>query len=334
MLEQIDEYEFIQRVHIPRSIQTPAGLNFPCVFCHEGKSAGKKKRAFILTNSKKYNYNTYFCQNCGKNIPFKSFLEYWDQSLYEEYRNKEKTIYLEKIKKSFQPIKKIENKKSVEDFKLKYFELKTSDGFIPANFHTKATQYCIRRKVPLDIFKGFYYNPSIKVKSGDKYFEYKNMLVMPFYHGDKIYGYQARSLKGKTFYTHSQEGQKIYNLYNVDSQKRVYIVEGIFDSFYLDNCIAMVAASISKHHLEMLKDPVFVYDNDCMVDTYNRMEKMIDKGYSVVFWPMDTSFKDINEAICSGLSKEEIKQIIDKNTHEGIQAKIRLKIYNSRKKRR
>ncbi len=48
--------------------------------------------------------------------------------------------------------------------------------------------------------------------------------------------------------------------------------------------------------------------------------KAIDDGWSVVIWPKEKKFKDINDLIMSELSTDEILEMINKNTMHGLKA--------------
>ena len=58
-------------------------------------------------------------------------------------------------------------------------------------------------------------------------------------------------------------------------------------------------------------------------DIVKQIEKSIDKGYNICLFPEDTKGKDINEMIQNGLTSDEIKSIIDKNTFSGLSAKLK-----------
>ncbi len=338
MLSKIDEFEFVQRIHLPKKTKHPIGYNFECPICDEGKSKGKKKRGFILSTSNKLDCTWYYCQNCGASFPFRTFLKDYDFSLYEEYLEKERKIFIEKIKEKNIPkssqIRPIKPAKNEEKSIIKYYHLNESDGFIPVANSLSATKYCLKRKIPIEAARRFYFNEKITVESDGKKFYYHDMLVMPFYNGDKIYGYQARCIKNKTFYTFSQEGYKIYNFFNVDKNSNVYIFESIIDSLFVPNSIAMVGSSIQMIYVNQLKNPIFVFDNDQVDDTYNRMLKKIKKGYDIVIWPDTFKYKDVNEAICDGVTKEENYDIIKNNIFKETQAKIRLSVLKSRKRKK
>jgi hypothetical protein len=48
--------------------------------------------------------------------------------------------------------------------------------------------------------------------------------------------------------------------------------------------------------------------------------KAIEDGWSVVVWSKDKKFKDINDLIMSGLSTDEILELINKTTFKGLKA--------------
>jgi len=54
------------------------------------------------------------------------------------------------------------------------------------------------------------------------------------------------------------------------------------------------------------------------------LHKLIMKGYSVCIWPDNIRAKDINEMVMSGMSSEEIVNVIDTNTYSGLQADFQL----------
>ncbi len=48
--------------------------------------------------------------------------------------------------------------------------------------------------------------------------------------------------------------------------------------------------------------------------------KSIDDGWAVVIWSKGKKFKDINDLIMSGLSTDEILEMINKTTMKGLRA--------------
>ena len=57
------------------------------------------------------------------------------------------------------------------------------------------------------------------------------------------------------------------------------------------------------------------------------MYSVIDKGYNIVVWPDDLKHKDINDMIISGLTSEQIADIIQENTFSSLAATAKLDFY-------
>ena len=54
------------------------------------------------------------------------------------------------------------------------------------------------------------------------------------------------------------------------------------------------------------------------------MYDVIEKDYNIVIWPSDIQLKDVNDMIMSGISKDEISEIISSNTHSKLSALTKL----------
>ena len=108
-----------------------------------------------------------------------------------------------------------------------------------------------------------------------------------------------------------KEGRIIFGEDRVDYSKRVYAVEGPFDSIFLDNGIALAGCELADA-TRLFSDCVIVYDNEPRnSEIASRIESAIDKGYTVCVWPPEISEKDINEMILVGKTPQEIRGIID-----------------------
>ena len=55
-----------------------------------------------------------------------------------------------------------------------------------------------------------------------------------------------------------------------------------------------------------------------------KLSKKIDEGFSVCIWQNFLKYKDINDMILSGMSKVEILNIINVNTFQDLNAKLKL----------
>jgi hypothetical protein len=152
-------------------------------------------------------------------------------------------------------------------------------------------------------------------------------LVIPFYDKTgKLVGFQGRAFGKETpkYITImlDETAPKLYGLDKVNFSEKVYVVEGPIDSMFIDNSIAMAGADATK--LPDNGDYVFVYDNEPRnPEIVKRMQKHIDNGDTIVIWSDNIGEKDINDMIIAGKSKSEIADIISKNTHKGLSARMR-----------
>lgn len=179
--------------------------------------------------------------------------------------------------------------------------------------------YCEKRKIPKNVYQHFYKGERDK-RNWDK------MMIMPLYRTSdmKVYGFVGRSITGKdfTFKKVSKTNPGVYNLFNIDNSKVVYILESIIDSLFVDNSIAMLTAELPDHILSQIANPIFVYDNDSGA-IHNALRRLRE-GYKVVLFPDHIVYKDINEIVVKkGYDEEEIKRMIVANTYEGISGIIR-----------
>jgi DNA primase len=139
-------------------------------------------------------------------------------------------------------------------------------------------------------FLKFYYNH-------EKEEIFNNSIVFPFYNRGygSYYGFQSRRLNNKIFHIELQDPNypKLYNIFNVDLTKEVYIFEGFFDSLSIDNSVSMNGSDVPTKYLKMIKKPIFVFDND---DTgFKKILKYARIGYSCFIYPENFGHKDFNE---------------------------------------
>jgi len=163
-------------------------------------------------------------------------------------------------------------------------------------------------------------------------------LVIPFFnsHGDVV-GAQGRvltmagevqareTLRYITLKAKKSIDSLWYGLWRVDPKKRVYVVEGPIDSYFLDNCVAMVGASsyksIPSHSIN--RELVFIMDNEprnAAVCNYNH--ELIKMGHKVCIWPENIEEKDLND-LAYKMSTRKIQKMIDTNAVEGLQAELK-----------
>jgi hypothetical protein len=198
-----------------------------------------------------------------------------------------------------------------------------------------AKKYILSRRLPEKFYSLIYYaeNFSEWVKIYDH--EYKGdsdpRIVIPFFDkSGNLIAAQGRAFNNtKLRYITikvDKDAQKIYGLDRVNLGKHVYVVEGPFDSMFLDNCLAMAGSDISD--LSFVNDKVIVYDNEPRnIEIIKKMERSVQNHVPICIWPSDLRFKDINDIILSGVKKEKIQSIIDENTFSGPTAILKLNMW-------
>jgi hypothetical protein len=154
-------------------------------------------------------------------------------------------------------------------------------------------------------------------------------IVIPLYGFDNnLIGVQGRALVSNSVkyitIMLDEEAPKIYGLESVNTKLPVYVVEGPFDSTFIDNCVALCGSDGDVRCLEG-SDIIFVYDNEPRNEQIvRRIGDTIDRGYKVVIWPTNIKEKDINDMILSG---HNVKSMIESNTYSGLEANLKFTVW-------
>ena len=289
--------------------------NFRCPICGDSTRNKNKARGYFYLVKNNTNFK---CHNCGASLSFNNFLKELDPTLHKQYT-------LEKFKEGHTgrgfviEAPKLEFKKPV--FKKALDLPKASE--VPA-----AKVYLEKRKL----------NPE-KFYFADKFKEWTNTqkvtfdtigrdesrIIIPMYDKDNnLIGFQGRSLVPNSVkyitVMLDEEAPKIYGLNEVNEQLPIYVVEGPFDSTFVNNSVALCG---SDGDVRCLKGSsiVFVYDNEPRNrEIVNRIDKCISRGESVVIWPSGIVEKDINDMILAG---HDVQSVIKLNTYSGLEAKVK-----------
>lgn len=157
-----------------------------------------------------------------------------------------------------------------------------------------------------------------------KFYNTKNSIVFPFLRNSEVYGFNSRNFDTKIFINCSLIRDRcIWNFFNVDLSKRVYIFEGIIDalSFFQiygeSNIIALNTCNIPLDTLKMIEKPVFCLDNDTTgLDSMLKYNSM-SKDFEFLIYP-DMIYKDFNDVL-----KNQYK--FDLRIEKGFKASIELR---------
>jgi len=249
-----------------------------------------------------------------------NFLKKIDPVLHKQY-------VMEKFKEGHTG-KNFSTPKPKLEFKKPVFKKKTKITLPKASTNEAAKEYLVKRK--LDPEK-FYYASAFKkwantlTKAFDSTQYDDARIVIPLYTKDgNLFGFQGRALgPSKVKYITimlNDDHPKVYGMDTVDTDKTVYVVEGPFDSCFIDNGIAMCGADISLDSLQ-IKDLVYVYDNEPRnKEICARIEKKVKGGEKVVIFPSRVKEKDINDMILAGY---DVNSMLKSNTYQSLTATIK-----------
>ena len=295
--------------------------NFRCPYCGDSQKHKSKARGYFFRVKADMVYK---CHNCGVGRTLSNFLKDQAPDLHDEY-------IMERYKKgttgkgSYVPKPK---------FKKPVFK-KTGDLESIAELNTKhpAVKYLSDRKIPEEIYGELFYTGRFYTWSNTQkpsFTEVTNdqpRIIIPFIdESGEWFGFQGRSLDKRDRLRYitimlDENKPKIYGLNRVDKNEKIYVVEGPFDSLFLDNSIAMAGSDVDSRSFGW-SNYIWVYDNEPRNrEIVNRIEHTIDRGDKVVIWPKDIYDKDINDMFNSG---HNVKSVVESNIYQGLQAKLQL----------
>ena len=288
--------------------------NFRCPICGDSQKHKNKARGYFYQVKVNTNYK---CHNCGASLSFNNFLKKLDPTLHKQYT-------MEKFKEGHTG-KNFVVEEPVFEFKKPVFKMKLD---LPrASEVPVAKEYLEKRKIdPTQ----FYFTNKFKQwvntqkKTFDSTVKDESRIIIPMYDTERnLIGFQGRSLGPNSVkyitVMLNEEAPKVYGMDRIDTEKSVYVVEGPFDSTFVNNSIALCG---SDGDLEYLKtyDLIYAYDNEPRnKEIVGRIERCIRDNKRVVIWPRSIIEKDINDMALAG---HDIMGILNTNTYSGLEAQI------------
>lgn len=289
--------------------------NCRCNLCGDSQKNKSKARGFFYSVRNNTNYK---CHNCGINISFNNYLKRVDPALHQEY-------CLEKFSNGHTG----KNFSAQEpEFNFKPPEFKINIDLPKASENERAKKYLEQRSINSS---NFYYAENFKAWVNTIIPTFKEIkfdeprIVIPLFYQNKLVGIQGRSLKNSSRAKYitikiSKDCPKIYGLDDINTQEKVYVLEGVFDAIFVKNSIAMCGADVTLKGLN-ISQPVYVYDNEPRnKEIHDRMSRQIQNGNEIVIWPSSITQKDVNNMILDGL---DVQSIIESNTYSGLIAQLK-----------
>lgn len=330
--------KFFEYVYQPRQNRYNGTYQGGCPICREGKSFGKKRRCFYITEK-----DIIFCHNCGwSSKPFK-----WIQ----EVSGKTRDEILDEAKEYTGAVDITPNDNENEFVKIvtpslphdsiNLFDPIQTNYYSSNNIVKECLKVIAERRLDTAVNKP----DALYVSLVDKV--HKNRLVIPFKNekGD-IEFYQTRSITQRDINTQPKyisriNAEKI--LFNIDKvsadYQSVYIFEGPLNAFFTKNSLAVAGitekgiSSFTKRQQEQIDSTLKWYrrvwvldsqwlDNASLIKT----RVLLENGEKVFIWPENFGkiFKDFND-ICIKCKRDEIRhEFIEKNTFEGLEGILKL----------
>ena len=299
----------------------PHLYNFRCPICGDSQKNKNKARGYFYQVKNNTNFK---CHNCGINISFNNFLKEVDQPTHKQYafeKFKEghtgKNFVTSTPEEVFQNIKEVKRKfkKKIKIDLPSAFDVLSSQSYLHGRAIFEGDFYYARR------FKEFV--NTIKPKFFDDLSFDDSRIIIPLVKDSELIGIQGRSL-GPSSVKYitvmlNDDAPKVYGFDEIDEKEPIYIVEGPFDSTFLDNSIAMVGADLDIGSFGW-SNYIWVFDNEPRNrEITDRISKTIDRGDKVVIWPSNIHEKDINDMVLCG---HQVKDVVKYNTYQGLEAKL------------
>ena len=294
--------------------------NFRCPYCGDSQKSRTKARGFVY---RKKNDLFYKCHNCGVGTTLGKLIEHLDSKSYKDY-------IMERYKSGVKTVNKEPEFKFDEPVFRSKDVCSTLNSLEELQDDHPARKIIDRRNLPISSYKDLFLCP--------EFYKFTNNLIpnkFPSLDGDhprllipfrdekgEVFAYQGRAFgdeKPKYLTIKLQERDKIFGLDKIDKRKEVLVVEGPLDSLFLDNCIAVAGADFPNLDCDF----TVVFDNEPRNrELLKQIEKTINHGHKICLWPEEMRYKDINDMILGGYTKEEIQKIIKQNTHQGVTATL------------
>lgn len=314
----------------------PDLYNFRCPFCLDSKKSKTKLRGYIYKLQKVEAY-AYRCHNCGISISFGHLLEFLDSGAYKQYVLEK---YCEGANKRT-PVEKptFANLKgnAAEYFRNHPKNLSISKVCnLPENHYARS--YIEHRGIPSKFWDEIFFTEKFRDfmnadfpdhgKRDDEIPNDDRIVLLYTDQSGYVTHVAGRALdknNGLRYITIkvSDVDRKIFGTHRLDLTQPAYVVEGQFDSLFLDNCVASGDSNLIGvvDCLPSCKEWTLIFDNEPRnKQIVHSLETAIDKGYKVVVYPQGLEEKDINDMVLAGI---DVKKLVSENTYKGAIAMLK-----------
>ena len=292
----------------------PDLYNFRCPICGDSKKNKSKTRGYLYAIKANVNFK---CHNCGASMSLNNFLKTLDPVIQKQYA-------FEKFKDGHTGRNFV-----VEEPEFKFETPKFSPKMdLPRASEISAAKLYLEKR-GLDPTK-FYYTNKFKAWVNTLVEKFDNIeydeprIIIPIIYENQLIGFQGRALGPNSvkYITIMLEDNapKVYGIDKINEKEPIYIVEGPFDSHFLENSVAMVGADLDIRPFGW-SNHIWVFDNEPRNrEIVNRISKSIDRGDKVVIWPNNIQQKDINDMY---LARHDVQKLVECNVYHKLEANLR-----------
>lgn len=334
------DLQFIMNISISLErfswVQRNRVATFRCPYCGDSKTNPFKTRGYFYKRKDQFLFS---CKNCGKGATVGSFIRTHFPSHYTQYK-------LETFRNSNgQPIKNNEvllcDIVEKENNALNTQPLQKAGLVFLSELPSThiAVDYVNSRKLPRKWHRYLCYTDNFSdfvikdcgITHYNKLPTDKRIIIPIRNESGEMIAFQGRALEKSSLryitIKFDEKYQKVFGLDLIDRDLPVIVTEGAIDSMFLPNAVAICGGDISESlsFLDKSKTVVVLDNEPRSRDTINRMNKAIELGYIVFFWPVSEQYKDINDMIKEGVeTPSSILEHIKNNSYSGLRAKARM----------
>jgi hypothetical protein len=302
--------------------------NFRCPFCGDSQKNKLKTRGYLFEKSGGLIYK---CHNCDVGTNLGKLIELVDPGLAKAYRLES---YKERVSANTEGETFLIPKTEKERPPIILDEMLPRLDQLPA--HHRAVEYAKARNLPKDRWNDLYYARDFKeLETLNPAYEGRltsdERLVIPFRREDGLLtGVTGRAMGNSSLRyvtIRITDDPLIYGLDRVVRGKTIYVLEGPIDSMFLPNSIGAGGTDFQRALYSISgEDVVLIFDNQPRnKQVVKRVESFVQRGYSMVIWNSSWEYKDINDAILSGLSGSAVEHILNKSTFKGLALKLAIR---------
>lgn len=320
--------------------------NCRCPLCGDSRKDRRKARGHFYPAKDAPGY-VFHCYNCGAHMWLGNFIKQISPALHAEMMIEKFGVGRGKSRMVEQtPAPEIIHDTPASNIAARIEAVAPLVTELPDTHFARA--YLASRKIPISQWSLFRFalNYADIAELSDKYrgrVSKESRLVIPTYSQQtfnkraEIVAVTGRSLNpdAKTRYldiTFDPNDPIIFGSERIDPNRRMYVVEGQFDSLFLPNAVAVGTSNLTRaDRLNVPKDRIVLVpdlqprNKEVKAET----KKAIQKGFRIALLPNFLSGptgkdKDINQFILAGYSASEIVDIIDRHTYSGLAAELEL----------